>query len=254
MKAFVVGDIHGCLNQLKELIENIDRETTRILLCGDLIDRGTHSKETIDFVRNNEIECTLGNHELMFIECRKYIEMLVNKEDVSYAMQYLHGSNWFLNGGKEVFNSYDGEYSLMLKDLDFLDTLPTYIKTGIKDKNNKELIVSHTLITLFMDEKGELNGAPTLNLVWSRELAPRYKINTPYFNIHGHTPVDYANQNKYQDMRKPTPEINLINNSVNLDTGCPYNTKTRGYLSGIFFPSLEVKQVKTFDRLPNETK
>ena len=53
---YVIGDLHGCLNQLKQLHQFIQTDSQKreapasILFLGDLIDRGPKNKETVEYV------------------------------------------------------------------------------------------------------------------------------------------------------------------------------------------------------------
>lgn len=73
-KLLVVGDIHGCLLELKSLLlkANYDSKTDRLVLVGDLIDRGPFPSEVLSFVRENNIETVVGNHDEKAIRYRKY--------------------------------------------------------------------------------------------------------------------------------------------------------------------------------------
>ena len=69
-KIFAIGDIHGCLGKLKELMNKIeiDRNNDTVVFIGDYIDRGKSSKEVVDYVirlqdEYKNIICLLGNHE-----------------------------------------------------------------------------------------------------------------------------------------------------------------------------------------------
>jgi serine/threonine protein phosphatase 1 len=245
MELLIIGDIHGCLDQLKELTENIDRTKTRIILCGDLIDRGPNSIGVINYVRDNNIECVLGNHELMFIECRDSIKQLAKGKELTRQFEYeLKGSNWFYNGGNSVFLQYNGDYKQMLTDLDFLDTFPTFIRTGIYSNEDREIVVSHTMILDYLDDDCTTDFS-TEFLVWNRVQYPKNPLQK-FLNVHGHTPVDYAYPKETAITGYPIPIACKGHTAINLDTGAPYNTPLRGYLSGMYFPSGEVVQVKTF--------
>lgn len=71
MKYFVSSDIHGFYNEwtdaLKEKGFNIDDPEHKIVVCGDLFDRGTQAKRVQSFVmkllRKNKIILIRGNHE-----------------------------------------------------------------------------------------------------------------------------------------------------------------------------------------------
>ncbi len=93
---FAIGDIHGCLNKLKNLMTQIDpcAEDTLIFL-GDYIDRGPDSKGVVDYLINlpkrTGAECIYlkGNHEHMMLD-------------------YFEGKNeyWLTNGAYQTLLSY----------------------------------------------------------------------------------------------------------------------------------------------------
>ena len=64
----VIGDIHGCLNTLKDLVYRIRQKypAINIFSVGDLVDRGNFSYEVIEFIIEEKINFTAGNHDLMF--------------------------------------------------------------------------------------------------------------------------------------------------------------------------------------------
>ncbi|HVO73095.1 MAG TPA: metallophosphoesterase, partial [Ignavibacteriaceae bacterium] len=64
----VIGDIHGCLNTLSDLVSKIEKKYPELnLYCvGDLIDRGNFSCEVMDFISKKNIKFTPGNHDYMF--------------------------------------------------------------------------------------------------------------------------------------------------------------------------------------------
>ena len=69
MKYFVSGDIHGFYDEwqsaLKEKGFDISNPEHKIILCGDLFDRGSQPKEIIEFVLKHKDKLILirGNHE-----------------------------------------------------------------------------------------------------------------------------------------------------------------------------------------------
>ncbi len=64
-RVLVVGDVHGCLDELKELLEKADANTqnTTIILCGDIINKGPKHIETLHFVRELNLPVVRGNNE-----------------------------------------------------------------------------------------------------------------------------------------------------------------------------------------------
>jgi bis(5'-nucleosyl)-tetraphosphatase (symmetrical) len=73
MATYAVGDIQGCLSELKELLNIINFSQNDTLWCvGDLINRGPESLETLRFLQSLGDQCiaVLGNHDLHLLACR----------------------------------------------------------------------------------------------------------------------------------------------------------------------------------------
>ena len=51
-RTLIIGDIHGCLNMLKRLIDKIEWNPIedRLIFIGDYIDRGEDGKGVIDYI------------------------------------------------------------------------------------------------------------------------------------------------------------------------------------------------------------
>jgi bis(5'-nucleosyl)-tetraphosphatase (symmetrical) len=71
MATYAIGDIQGCYQSLRKLLNKIGFRPghDRLLLAGDLINRGPQSLETMQFVLQNQdsIQCVLGNHDLHYL-------------------------------------------------------------------------------------------------------------------------------------------------------------------------------------------
>ena len=66
---FVVGDVHGCFDYLRAMLEHVqlDEVSDRLFCVGDLVDRGPQSEEAIDWVAKPWFHAVRGNHEQMAI-------------------------------------------------------------------------------------------------------------------------------------------------------------------------------------------
>lgn len=84
MKYFVSSDIHGFFdewqNALKDKGFDLDNHEHKIILCGDLFDRGSQPKEIIDFVLKHKDKVILirGNHEDL-------IEQMIERNSSDYG-------------------------------------------------------------------------------------------------------------------------------------------------------------------------
>ena len=68
MALYFVGDIQGCLTELKALLSqvNFTPKVDELWLVGDLVARGPHSLETLRFIKSlgDSAKTVLGNHDL----------------------------------------------------------------------------------------------------------------------------------------------------------------------------------------------
>ncbi len=92
---FAIGDIHGMLNKLVNLVNVINPSGKDILVfLGDYIDKGDESKGVIDFLDNlqTKTDCVFlgGNHEYMYLHSDEY---------------------WIANGGHTTMFSYNVPFS-----------------------------------------------------------------------------------------------------------------------------------------------
>jgi serine/threonine protein phosphatase 1 len=74
---WAIGDVHGCRDTLRAMVE--DRiglsKGERLVLLGDYIDRGPRSRETLDYVRQLQLDgydviALRGNHDDLLIRAR----------------------------------------------------------------------------------------------------------------------------------------------------------------------------------------
>ncbi|MER5970774.1 metallophosphoesterase [Streptomyces sp. NPDC002055] len=111
---FVVGDVHGYLDELREalaaqgLIDSEDRwaaDNARLWFLGDFTDRGPDGIGVIDLVMRLSAEAAaaggyckalMGNHELLLIGAKRFGDTPVNSGAGTASFQ----AAWLLNGGQ----------------------------------------------------------------------------------------------------------------------------------------------------------
>ena len=116
----IISDIHGCLKELKEVLERVkyDPEMDMLIFLGDYIDRGPESAGVIDHIlelkkKSKHIICLLGNHEMMFLDFLKEENMGL----------------FLINGGVDTMQSYGSIDKIPQTHRDFLRALLPYYET-----------------------------------------------------------------------------------------------------------------------------
>jgi bis(5'-nucleosyl)-tetraphosphatase (symmetrical) len=73
MSTYAIGDLQGCYDDLLLLLDQIAYAPARdrLLLAGDLVNRGPQSLACLRFARGNadSVRCVLGNHDLHLLAC-----------------------------------------------------------------------------------------------------------------------------------------------------------------------------------------
>lgn len=73
MRTIVLGDIHGCLDEFRELVQRLDVQSSdHVLLAGDLMDRGPDPVGCVQFARESRFLSVLGNHEERHLRWRRH--------------------------------------------------------------------------------------------------------------------------------------------------------------------------------------
>lgn len=121
MQYIAIGDIHGCAQTLRMLIEKLPlSEQSHLVFIGDYIDRGPHTKEVIDFLLDLKLRytCTFlrGNHEQMMLD----------------ALNGIRERMWLRSGGFQSLESYqkdEKEFYVPQAHFDFIFDTQYYLDT-----------------------------------------------------------------------------------------------------------------------------
>jgi serine/threonine protein phosphatase 1 len=151
-KTFVIGDIHGGLNALKQVLERaaVGPEDTLVFL-GDYVDGWSESAQTIRYIINlsKKQHCVFikGNHD-------EWCEAWLKSEKLD--------KTWLLSGGKATIKSYAGvDARERMEHLQFLESLKFYTV----DEKNRLFI--HAGFTSMHGPQAEFHSS---NYRWDRTL------------------------------------------------------------------------------------
>jgi serine/threonine protein phosphatase 1 len=173
-RLYAIGDIHGRLDLLKALLEQIeadaasfcDARRARVIFLGDYVDRGDQSCQVLELLSQLHTEhpelCEflMGNHE------RAMLDFLENP---------IHAAQWLDWGGRQTLTSYgvalpgrepgrkmlletrDALYARAKSHLPFLNALHLYTVSG-------DVICAHAAL----DPKLPLQDQPQEALLWGQ--------------------------------------------------------------------------------------
>jgi len=213
MRTFVIGDIHGGLKALPQVLERASvKKGDKLIFLGDYVDGWSESAQLISFLIeiNKKHECVFikGNHDVW---CQ---EWLINGEQENQI--------WINNGGKETVESYENNKFDLEAHINFFNGMKNYY---VDDQNRLFIHAG------FSSMKGPANEHYVTNYRWDRTLwemavvmdkrIKKHSSHYPkrlklYNEIYiGHTPTQHF------DSEIPMNKINVWN----LDTGAAFTGK-----------------------------
>ncbi|MBN1830521.1 MAG: serine/threonine protein phosphatase [Deltaproteobacteria bacterium] len=195
-RIFIVGDVHGCLDMLRRLMDKIDWRPNQdnLIFLGDYIDRGKESKGVIDYIldlkkESSRVQCIMGNHENILLD-------FLNTGEPRLLI---------INGGIPTLESYQAA-----NDNEDDPLIPPEHVAFFKD-----LIPYIELEDYYVVHAGFRPGVPIEDqsledLIWIRE--PFIFSNHDFGKtvIFGHTPI---------------AEPLMMDNKIGLDTGAVYGNR-----------------------------
>jgi serine/threonine protein phosphatase 1 len=213
-RLIAVGDIHGCHAEFQELLGLLDlKGGDRLVLLGDLVNRGPDSCKVIDMARAAGAISLLGNHELRLLKFRKTGDSKYMKEHDLETFDVLRAEDWeYLEAMPLTFE--EPELNTVFVHGGFLPGEPW-------QKQPAEVVTRIQVV----DKEGrprkraDQPDAPSWADLWGG----------PPFVVYGHT---------------PRPEVYRLKWSIGIDTGCVMG----GSLTAYVLPERRIVQVKARQR------
>jgi protein phosphatase len=226
----IVGDVHGCFDELLELMSTIGYQVERqdaaftvvppngrkLVFVGDLVDRGPATPDVLrlamTMVEAGQAFCVPGNHDIKLVKALKGRDVQLThglaeslqqleKEPAEFRAQALK----FLNGLVSHYVFDDGK--LVVAHAGMKESMQGRGSAKVRD------------FALYGETTGETDdfGLP-VRYNWSADYRGKALV------VYGHTPV---------------PEPLWLNGTVNIDTGCVFG----GKLTALRYPEREVVSV-----------
>jgi serine/threonine protein phosphatase 1 len=182
MASFVIGDIHGCRDELASLVAALPLERAdRLIFLGDYIDRGQDSKGVVSYLIElqsravQEIVFLKGNHEDMFLS---YL-----------GLPGRHGDMFIYNGGGPTLASYGISPTRHSPQEAVALVPPSHLEFFRR-------LRMHYLAPPFFCVHAGINPDKTLEeqeeeeLLWIRDQFLLSRHTLPYTVLFGHTPQE----------------------------------------------------------------
>lgn len=198
MFTFAIGDIHGCVDQLAQLLDDCRRfakgQPTTFVFLGDYIDRGPDSRGVIQTIMDTQAA-----------DPDRVFALAGNHEDLLLASLTSHDAigRWLANSGGATLRSHGvtSPKDLPVEHLAWIRNLPTHYDDGQR----------------FFVHAGIRPGIPLdqqtrEDKLWIREPFLSADADHGRLIVHGHTP-----------QRDGKPDIHP--NRVNVDTGAVFGRK-----------------------------
>lgn len=208
-RVYAVGDIHGRLDLARKMHDLIraDAESLEglrkvVVYLGDYIDRGTESREVVDFL----IDEPLLGFENVYLRGNHEDSLLKFLKDTSI------GPAWMFYGGDATLYSYGVSLPGAIRDQRALDQIQAYLKRNLSERHLdffNSLQYYHVEGDYYFVHAGVAPGLPLdeqdqQDMMWIREEFLGSTHNFGKVIVHGHT-------------ISPVPDIRA--NRIGIDTG-----------------------------------
>jgi serine/threonine protein phosphatase 1 len=199
---FVIGDVHGCANELDALLEQLPLAADdTIVFVGDYIDRGPASADVIRIVLDLQrgdrcrVVCLKGNHEDMFLDYMGF--------------EGHHGGAFLHNGGTATLMSYG--LDPWCEGPEVAARLPADHLAFLRALQTTHLTSPFLIVHAGVHPERSLADQRTEDLLWIRERFIAGPHGLPYTVCFGHTPR--------RDVLIDLPY------KIGIDTGCVYGNR-----------------------------
>lgn len=194
-RTIVIGDIHGCYDELVSLLVKVKLEPEdRVVAVGDLVVKGPKNQQVLDLFRGDpRFLSVIGNHDLALV-------------------RYWSGESIALKPAQKLTaDELENDWKTYF---DYLKVLPLAIDLG------KHLVVHAGLrpgVPLDRQTQSDLTTLRTLGA------DPTSKIGTPWYEVYDGEQIALFGH-------WPDPKPKVAKRAIGLDTGCVYGNSLTAYI------------------------
>ena len=194
-RTIVIGDIHGCFEELRDLLKVVELRTDdRVIAVGDLIVKGPQNREVLDrFIEDDRFSAVIGNHDRAIRQYWRGEPVRLTKEQKETVAQ--------LESGRERYSAY-------------LRSLPFTINLG-----------SHLVVHAGVRPGVPLRRQMSSDLTEMRTMGanPPSRKGVPWFDVYrGRRVVLFGHW--------PAKSPRVGRRALGLDTGCVYGGCLTAYI------------------------
>lgn len=183
-KTWAIGDIHGYVKTFQTVLQKINPQPEdRIILLGDLVDRGPDVKGVFDTIldylaKGVDIVCLKGNHDDMMR--KSYSEEQEHSGFLRFMKKDTEKRSWYGLGGDATLKSFGAKKMVEIdpKYYDFIDSMYHYVE------DEKFLYVHGGFDFTKEDPFKDVQA-----MMWIRDFVVDYKKTDCKKVVHGHTPL-----------------------------------------------------------------
>ncbi|MCK6608560.1 MAG: metallophosphoesterase [Flavobacterium sp.] len=234
MRKFVLGDVHGGLKAIHQVLEKANVSQKDILIfLGDFVDGWSESPAVLDFLieLQKKQPCVFirGNHDELLLDW-----LLGNNENIDEKL-------WFQHGGEATVKSYQNINSVTKeKHIDFLKSLQDYYL----DDENRLFIHAG-----FTNMKGVEHEYFKPLFYWDRTL---WETALALDNNLSKEAITYPNRlNIYKEIYIGHTPVTKINETIPVNKACVWNVDTGAAFKGkLTIMDVNTKEFWQSDSLP----
>jgi len=194
-RTIVIGDIHGCFEELQDLLRVVELRTDdRVIAVGDLIVKGPQNREVLDrFIDDDRFSAVIGNHDRAIRQYWRGEPLRLTKEQKVTVAE--------LESDRESYSAY-------------LRSLPFTINLG-----------SHLIVHAGVRPGVPLRRQMSSDLTEMRTMGanPSSRRGVPWFDVYrGRRVVLFGHW--------PAKAPRMAPRALGLDTGCVYGGRLTAYI------------------------